>query len=85
MDIKIDNFRITADDMQYILSEKKTRGTKAKVPGEEVWVPFAWDKTLEHIISIIITLRLRRSDVTTLKETVQLLKVIREDVRGYFE
>jgi len=70
MEIDIDNFRITSDDRNFILQEKKKadKDTKSMVKGEIYYTDLGYYGKLIHVINSLLTLKIKRSNITTLEE-----------------
>lgn len=73
--IQIDDHVITADTNGWCLSEEVKRQSGAKA-GEPYLTNHKYCPTLPSAINLMLELRLRKSDATTLKE-------IREEIRDF--
>lgn len=71
-------YRLTSDDDNFILAERKIITKKDEAGTKEsVWRIFAYPTQLKYAINTLITLEVRRSDATTLVELKQALEGIR--------
>lgn len=82
MEIKLNNdYRITADDKQYILN-KVTVFKEGKKKGEENVVAVSYHTTLESLLKKWCEIDLRQSDCTSFKEVIQYMTQQNEFIEG---
>lgn len=69
-------YRITSDDRQFVISEQKVvqKDSKVSKKGDKYWVEIAYLVDLQNVINRLIDLELKRSDVESLKELLELYK-----------
>ena len=81
-----DKFRITTDENNVIIEERRVAGEKAKNPGVEIWKPVAFFRTLEQACTRILDMGVYEStaeDIKSLLQTMtQLKSEIATEVRG---
>lgn len=49
------------------------------------WVPFAFYPGLEVALKAILNMKIRRSDASTLKELIQVIKQAKEELKGTYQ
>lgn len=78
MEIEIgDKFVITGDPRQFVLNEKKIKGEKAgDKAGEDYLQPIGYYQSLSGIVTALIILSVRLSDVQSLQAMEQLINRI---------
>jgi len=80
MDIEFGDYRITADDRQYILQsggyvqKKDTRQKKGGI----YYRKYRYFAQIEHLLNALMSDHVRESDATTLKEVVEAVREARE-------
>jgi hypothetical protein len=85
MDIKIGNFQITADGIQFILFKKQKKGEKADNPGEEF---YAWCGYYSDFVSCLKEIprhALLRSDCTTFEEVLYILRDYKRMINAHLK
>ena len=76
-------FQIKSDEYNWIVNQKKVKGDKAKVKGEEFWETIGYVGTLGHAVDFIIERKCRVSkDIQTLAKEIEYLKA---DLRKAFD
>lgn len=64
MNIKIDNYVITSDGLQFILNEAVQRGTKSKKAGEQYLRPISYHPTLDTLLMSLFNRETRLNNCT---------------------
>ncbi|MBT0729560.1 DUF5405 family protein [Rosenbergiella nectarea] len=77
MKIEIENYVITADQHQFILSEKKV-AQKGKNEGQEILTTVGYFQKLSWLIQALIVKEVRQSNVESLQALEVLIKSIGE-------
>jgi len=68
MNIRIDDYEITSDSLQYILNERVVRGVKSKTPGEVYLHPIGYYTSLKRLLTALFDKKLRDSSSKTIKD-----------------
>ena len=69
------DWRIVADTNNWTLEQRKTRGNRAKLAGEEYWDAEGYFGTLEQAISFLIEREVRVSEnIMSISDKVEQLK-----------
>ena len=85
MRIKIDNFLIESDDLNYTLSERKVRGSKSKHEGSEHYKILGYYGSLEDLFKWLLRLKIGRSTSTTLKQLKKDIEWARIEICSLWE
>lgn len=81
MNVKIDNYVITSDPLQYILNEQCKRSEKSKTPGETYLSPLGYYGSLHSLLVALYDKKLRASSATTVKALMADIKKATELVQ----
>lgn len=68
MNIKIDDYVITSDPLQYILNERRVKGVKSRTPGEVALHPIGYYTSLHGLLTALFDKKLRKSTAGTIKD-----------------
>lgn len=79
LDISIGRFKITSDDKNFILQEKKT-AKEGKSAGEEYFVTVGYYGRVEDAAKRIIDQQIKSSECKELKEVIQLIRQVKVDI-----
>ena len=81
IDIRLgENHRITSDSMNYILQERK-EVLEGKTRGEEYFINLGYYSTISSLLESYMELCIRNSEAKSMKEILDLVKKIREEIR----
>jgi hypothetical protein len=90
IDIKIDdNYKITSDEMQFVLQKKNVvkddgKGKKPKIIniGKEVWYTIGYYRDIKSVLKAYVKENVLRSDCKTFEEVFELLDELYEVIDG---
>ena len=68
MNIRIGNYVITSDNLQFILNEAAKRSDKSKKAGEEYLRPISYHPTLQTLLTSLFDRMTRKNDCTDLND-----------------
>lgn len=77
-----DDYRITTDKYQYVLQERRIV-KEGKAAGEEAWDIIGYYSKLEHALERFVDIRVKSSDLTSIKELIDLQRKLRKEVRSF--